>query len=91
MRASGRRIGRQRDGGDDLAWFKHRLDVWRCIGQPVEVDERHVGGPVGAAHLNNCIERDQRDREVGGMGGDTIVARAEHRVPTVLAADRGTA
>ena len=47
--------------------------------------------PAGAAHLDDGIERNQRDREVGRMGGDAVLARAEHGVPAVLAADRGAA
>ena len=46
---------------------------------------------AGPAHLDGRIERNQRDREVGRVGGDAIVARAEHRMPAVLTADCGAA
>ena len=91
MRAPRHGAGRHRDGRDHLARFEHCLDVRRIARQPVQVDERHRALPVGPTHLDGRIERDQRDREVGRLGSDTILARAEHRMPTVLAADGGAA
>ena len=60
-------------------------------GQAVKVDQRHRALPAGPAHLDGCIERDERHREVGRVGGDAVLARAEHRMPAVLAADGGAA
>ena len=47
--------------------------------------------PLRPAHLDGGVERNQRDREVRGVGGDAMLARAEHGMPAVLAADRGAA
>ena len=67
MRAPRRRVGRHRDGGDDLAGFEHRLDVRRVAGQPVEFDQRHRALPVSAAHLDGRIERNQRTARSDGL------------------------
>src|SRR3546814_10615236 len=77
MRAPRRRAGRHRDGGDHLARLKHRLDVRGGAGQAVEIDERHGALPAGPAQFDRRIERNQRDREVRGVGGDTLLARAQ--------------
>ena len=91
VRAPCRRAGRHRDGGDHLARLEHRLEVRGGVGQAVEVDERHGALPAGPAHLDRRVERHQRHREVRGVGGDAMLARAEHGVPAVLAADGGAA
>src|SRR5439155_6229480 len=59
--------------------------------QPVEVGERHRALPAGPAHLDGRIERYQRDRKIRSVGGNTVLARAQHRMPTVLAIDGGAA
>jgi hypothetical protein len=91
MRSARGRTGRHYDGGDHLAWLEHRFDVRGNAGQAVEVDERHDALPAGPAHFDRRIERNQRHREVRGVGGNTVLARAEHGMPTVLAANGGAA
>src|SRR5439155_11594347 len=91
MRASRRRGGRYRDGGDHLARLEHRLDVRRGAGQAMEVDERHAALPGGRADLDRRIQGNKRDGKIRSVGRNAAIARAEHRVPAVLAADRGAA
>lgn len=42
-------------------------------------------------NLDRRIQRHQRDGEVGSVGGDAVVACAEHGVPAVFAANGGAA
>ena len=63
----------------------------RVAGQPMQLGQRHRTLPAWPTHLDGCIERDQRNREVGRVGGDAVVAGTEHRMPTVLSTNRGAA
>jgi hypothetical protein len=91
MRAPRSRVGRHCDARDHLARLEHRLDVRSGAGHAVELDERHGALCAGPEHLDRRIERDKRDREVRGVGGNTVLARAEHGMPRVLSANRGAA
>src|SRR5947209_15672417 len=46
---------------------------------------------LGADDLDRGVERDQRLREIPGIGGDAMLAPAEHRVRSIEAVQRGAA
>jgi hypothetical protein len=48
----------------------------------VEIAHRDASPARGPLHLDGCLERDQRDREVGGMAG---IAVAEDGMQPVVA------
>ncbi len=72
-----------RDPGDELARPQGVLDVGRGPGQRVEGLQRHGPGTAGGAQVHHCVQSDQRDGQVAGMGSDACVARAEHGVAAV--------
>jgi hypothetical protein len=43
--------------------------------------------PFVPPHLDGCVDRDQRHREIGRVGGDAVLAGAEYRMPAILAAN----
>src|SRR2546430_10255474 len=53
------------------------LDVRGTGREVVEIIERHGAFRARAADLDGGIERNQRDGEVGCVGGDAALARAE--------------
>ena len=91
MRAPRHRVRWHGDSCDHLIWFEHRFDVRRVAGQPVQFHQRHRALSVCPTHLDGCIERDQRNREIGRIGGDAVLAGAEQRMPAILAANGGAA
>src|SRR5947208_12621604 len=91
MRAPRHCARRHRDGADHLAGLEHRLDVRGRTRQAMEVDEWYGALTIGPEHLDGRIERNKRDREVRGIRGDTVPARAEHGVPAVFTINGGAA
>src|SRR3954468_11397546 len=91
MRASSHGARRHGDRRNDLAGFEHGLDVRRVPGQPVKLGQRHRAVSACPTHLYGCIEGNERHREVGRIGGNAVLARAEHGIPAILATNGGTA
>ena len=65
-----------------------RLALRRVAGQAMERLERDLAPAAAALDLDHGVERHQRHAEIGRMGGDAVLAPAEHRVQAVLAAAR---
>lgn len=63
-----------------------------CIaGEQEEVVDRDGAGAVHAFHVHDGVQGDEGDGQVGGVGGDAVLARAEDRMTAVDALQRGTA
>ena len=74
-----------------LGNVEYGLEVRHVAGQSMQFHQRHRALSVCPTYLDGCIERDQRNREIGRVGGDAVLAGAEHRMPAILAADGGAA
>ena len=76
------------DRGDELAGLQRGLDIGCRARLAMEVGELHRPRTFGALHLQHRVERHQRLREIAGIGGDALVADAEHRMVAIDAVQR---
>ena len=63
----------------------------RVAGEQEEVVDRDRPVAVRPGRLHDGVEGDERDRDVGRVGRDAVLARAEDGVPAVEAVERGAA
>src|SRR5205814_4932951 len=66
------------EAGNQFALRQRRLDLRRTAGRLVQLLERKVTGAGPAGDLDRGIERNQRLREVAGIGGDALIRGAEN-------------
>ncbi len=79
---------RELDGGDQLAGLQRRVALGMVAREPMELEERQAPDAGRTLHVDDGIERGQRDAHVGGMDGDARLRGAEDRVIAVEAVDR---
>ena len=80
-----------RECGDQFAGCQRRLDLRRVAGRLVQLRERHGSEAGFSGDLDRRIERDQRLREIAGIGGDALLGGAEHGVVAIESVERGAA
>jgi hypothetical protein len=76
---------------DHVAGRQRRLDVGRSAGAAMQVGERDAAVAPGADDVDHRVERDQRLGEIPGIGGDAMIARAEHGMHAVVSVHGGAA
>ena len=77
------------DRGDQLAGLQHRVALGLVARQPVQAGDRDRPRAVPAVHVHRRLERGQRHRHVGRMGGHAQLGMAEDRVVGVPPLDGG--
>ena len=65
--------------------LQRRLDMRRGARRPVQLGEGMVRDSLGAGDIDLGVERDQRLREIARIGGDAVLADAEHGMRAVEA------
>ena len=73
---------------DKLAGLQRRRASRVRTGQTMQGVDRNLPTPLRAFHFRDRVQRDEGHGKVGGMGRDTMLAPAEHRMQTVLAPSR---
>ena len=88
MRRKACRIAGKTKRNDQVPRLERAFALRRVARQAVKVFERDLTPTIFAFDLDNGVERHERHTEVRRMGGDAVLAPAEHRVQAVLALQR---
>src|SRR5438105_4094035 len=71
--------------------IERMLTVWGVAWQEEEIVDGNGTLPFRSFSMHDGIESDEGDSDVGGMGGNTLLAGTQDRVAPVNAFQRGAA